>query len=44
MCVNGTCDQSIGECQCDDGFIGNACSIGNYTIRDPEQLTLLMHA
>ena len=27
-CVNGTCDMTVGECVCDDGYIGSDCSIG----------------
>ena len=29
-CVNGTCDMTVGECVCDDGYIGSDCSIGSY--------------
>ena len=29
-CVNGTCDMTVGECDCDDGYIGSDCSIGTY--------------
>lgn len=25
-CVNGTCDTSVGECACNDGYIGEDCS------------------
>ncbi|XP_064392597.1 uncharacterized protein LOC135340207 [Halichondria panicea] len=34
MCVNGSCDMSVGECVCEDGYIGNdcstECSVGSY--------------
>ena len=29
-CVNGTCDMTVGECACDDGYIGSDCSTGMY--------------
>ncbi len=25
-CVNGTCNMTVGECGCDDGYIGDVCN------------------
>ena len=27
-CVNGTCDLTVGACECDDGYIGTDCGTG----------------
>ena len=27
-CVNGTCDLLVGNCECEDGYIGEDCATG----------------
>ncbi len=41
-CVNGMCNMTVGECGCDDGYIGDICNTCEETARIMITITILI--